>query len=289
MMAQSLKLFHQEGIPIASLYAFRESYYRKFGYEVCGSRVKISVPNNRYPKIQPILPIRRLTLSEVGLLQPCYSSFCHQRSGMNLRTEAHWNRVVGKDTSIYAAGDPIEAYLIVNHQWQFWEGQTISELIWTTERGYDAILSMAASIGINKNSIDWYEPSDGPYISRYFDQGVKANVERLVMYRVIDVPESLRAMRNKHKGEFTLAIDDSILQENSGPWHVSFSADGTRVERTKSAQIRMTIGRFTQALLGEPSLNDMIRNGTVCCENREALHSMELLLPPSPTYCTDFF
>src|SRR6476619_1643826 len=33
MMSESLKLFRSEGIPMASLYAFRESYYRRFGYE----------------------------------------------------------------------------------------------------------------------------------------------------------------------------------------------------------------------------------------------------------------
>ena len=289
MMTESLRMFRSEGVPMASLYAFRESYYRKFGYEACGSRMRISVPNSRYPNVKQSLPVKRLTLAEVGLIQPCYESFCRQRSGMNVRTEAHWNRVLGKDTSIYVAGDPIEAYVLVNHRWQFWEGQNISEVIWTTERGYETILSVMSGIGINKASVDWYEPSDGPFLQRFFDQGVSINVERLVMYRVTDVPESLKAMRNRHKGEFSIRVIDDIIPENEGPWRVSFSADGTHVEKAQKADIEMPIGIFTQALLGEPSLNDMIRNGMVCQDKREALHSMELLLPPSPTYCTDFF
>ena len=289
MMSEGLRLFHKEGYQIASLYAFRESYYRKFGYEVCGSRVRISVPNSRYPHLQPSIPIRRLTLSEISQLQPCYETFCHRRSGMNLRTEAHWNRVVGKDTSIYAAGDPIEAYLLVNHQWQFWEGQNVSEFIWITERGYESILGMLCGIGINKSAIEWYEPSDGPYLQRFFDQGVKVNAERLVMYRAVDVPECLRAIKNRHKGEFTLRVIDPIIPDNEGPWHVSYSIDGTRVEKSSKADIELSIGHFTQALLGQPSLNDMMRNGMICEKDREALHGMEILLPPCPTYCTDFF
>jgi len=288
MMSESLKLFRAEGIPMASLYAFRESYYRRFGYEACGSRVKISLPNHRYPKVEQSLPVRRLTLSEVGLLQPCYEEFSKRRSGMNIRSEGHWNRMIGANTSIYAAGDPVEAYATVNHQWQFWEGQSVSEFIWTTQRGYETMLGVLCGIGINKTAVEWYEPSDGPFLQRHFDQGVKANIERLVMYRVTDVPACLKAIKNRHKGEFTIRIIDDIIPENEGPWKVTFGVDGTTVEKTDQAKIEMPINVFTQAFLGEPSLADMARNGMICADP-DTQHAMELFLPPSPTYCTDFF
>lgn len=289
MMAEGLRLFRSEGIPMASLYAFRETYYRKFGYEACGSRVKVIVPNSRYPKLEQSLPVRRLEVSEVGLLQPCYEAFARKRSGMNVRTDIHWSRVLGKDISIYAAGDPIEAYLLINHQWQFWEGQGTSEFIWTTRRGYESILSVLCGVGINKTSVEWYEPSDGPYLTRFLDQGVKANIERLVMYRAVDVPACLRALKPSGSGSFTLMVPDNVIPENTGPWRVEFSPKGVSVEPTETADIELPIQMFVQAFLGEPSVADLVRNDLICARNLAALESLQVLLPANPTYCTDFF
>jgi predicted acetyltransferase len=289
MMTEALRLFRSEGIPMASLYAFRESYYRRFGYEACGSRVKLTLPNSRYPKLSQSLPVRRLEMADAGLLQPCYETFCRKRSGMNIRTDLHWSRVLGKDISIYAAGYPIEAYLLINHQWQFWEGQAASELVWTTRRGYDSILSILCGVGINKTSVEWYEPSDGPFIQRFFDQGVKANIERLVMYRATDVPALLRALKPEGSGEFTVLVPDNEIPQNVGPWKVEFSPKEVSVEASETADIELPIQTFVQALLGEPSLTDLIRNGLVCSKSEKALLAAQLLLPPSPTYCSDFF
>ena len=289
MMKWSVRHFREEGIPMASLYAFRESYYRRFGYEVCGSRVKITVPIEVFPRVNPQLPVRRLAQEEAAALKPCYEKFARARSGMNLRTDKHWSRVLGKDTTIYAAGDPVEAYLLVDHRWQFWEGQEISELIWCSHRGYESILSVMAGIGINKSTVEWYEPSDGPFLGCHMDHGVKVQIERLVMYRATDVPTCLRALKPMGSGDFTLSVSDPIIPENEGPWRVAFTPDGVEVEKTAAADLEMRIGLFTQALLGQPSLADFARNDLICCRNPHALEAALRLLPPSPAYCTDFF
>ena len=290
MMRWAIRRFREEGVPMASLYAFRESYYRKFGYEVCGSRIKISVPNEIFPKVKPSVPVRRLSISEAGQLQPCYEIFCHQRSGMNVRTENHWSRVIGKDTAIYVAGgNAIEAYILLDHRWQFWETQTAAELIWSTGEGYESILSMLAASGINKSSVEWYEPSDSPFLARHMDHGVKANAERLVMYRVCDVPACLRALQPKASDSFYLSVSDDLIPENEGPWHVEFSPDEVKVTKTDKCDIQLTINQFAQAFLGQPSLADFDRNGIGSAKTLEGAQAASLLLPPLPVYCADFF
>lgn len=289
MMSWGLRHFRESGIPVASLYAFRETYYRKFGYEACGSRVKITVPNSCYPKLKPCLEVRKISQENLDEIKPCYNEFACRRSGMNLRTDKHWTRVLGKDTAIYVAGSPAEAYLLVNHEWQFWQGQSALEFIWTTQAGYEAILSVLAGIGINKSGVEWYEPSDGPYLHRYLDHGVKADIERLVMYRVTDVPATLSALSTQESGEFTLAVRDEVIPENNGPWRVAFSPQGVSVEKASSASIRMDVRQFVQAFLGEPSVVDLGRNGMLDSNSPKDLQAMARLLPDSPTYCTDFF
>jgi predicted acetyltransferase len=289
MMRDALTLFREEGIPMASLYAFRESYYRRFGYEVCGSRVKITVPNGRYPKIAPTLPISRISQADAHILRPCYEAFCRSRSGMNVRTEMHWSRVLSDDIAIYVAGDPAEAYLLINHQWQFWEGQAAAEVVWNTRQGYEAILSVLTGIGINKSSIEWYEPSDSPYLALYVDQGVKASFERYVMYRVTDVPSCLKGLKTEASGSFSISVPDELIPDNAGPWHIDFSPSGIQVQPTHTADIEIPIRHFVQAVLGEPSLSDLVKHGIIGSNNRKALATAEALLPPNATYCTDFF
>src|SRR5438046_3116937 len=46
MMRWSLPALKEQGFALASLYAFRESYYRNFGYEVAGRRWEIFCPNS---------------------------------------------------------------------------------------------------------------------------------------------------------------------------------------------------------------------------------------------------
>jgi predicted acetyltransferase len=297
MMREGLRLFREEGIPMASLYAFRESYYRQFGYEVCGSRIKISVPTGRFPKIKPQEEIMRLTKEQALSLRPCYEMFCKTRSGMNMRTEAHWSRVLGDDVTIYAVGGrPANAYVLVNHQWQFWEGQAIAEVVWNQGRAYESVLSILAGIGINKSSIEWYEPRDSPFLASYMDQGVKANIERLVMYRATDVPACLRALKPLSSGSFAVSVPDDLFPENAGPWRVDFSPDGVEVTRTDKADFEIPIRNFVQAYLGEPSFDDLCRNGVAVRPLApsweafgEAARAASALMPSCPTYCTDFF
>nr|HWA84206.1 GNAT family N-acetyltransferase [Fimbriimonadaceae bacterium] len=52
MMRWALRHMRENGYVLAALYAFRETYYRKFGYEVCGLRHKVTCPTSRLPKIE---------------------------------------------------------------------------------------------------------------------------------------------------------------------------------------------------------------------------------------------
>lgn len=289
MMCWSVRRFREEGLPIASLYAFREPYYRQFGYEVCGTRLEVSVPSTRYPKLRPELDVRTVSQTEIDQLKPCYESFAKSRSGMNVRTDAHWQRVFRPEGVIYVAGDPVEAYAIMHHKGEFWQDQTVTEVVWSSQRGYRSILSVLAGIGINKTAMAWWEPSDSPFVAQYLDQGVKVWLERPIMYRVTDVPAALRSLSSKNEGEFSVAVADDLVPENRGPWQVCFGGKGVRVERCDNASLSFSVQAFTQAFLGEPSLADLARHGLVEVKDQAALASAEALLPPSPVYCTDFF
>ncbi|MCH8273658.1 MAG: GNAT family N-acetyltransferase [Armatimonadetes bacterium] len=293
MMEWSLDWMREEGFLLTSLYAFREGYYRKFGYECAGVRMRITCPNQRFPRVEPSLPVRQLTPDDWQQLEPAYARFARRYSGMNLpRHPERWKSVFGRrppDPIVYAAGDPVEAYAILRVSADFWGDETVSELVWATPEGYRSVFAALFGIGINRASLAWCEPSDGPFLATSVDQGVKAAYENPIMFRVLDVPAALGALKPQASGDFSLLVHDEGVPQNRGPWRVSFSLDGVSVEACDSAGIEMDIRHFSQAFLGEPSFAGLLGQGFVkVCREADAKSAADLLTPRA-TYCLDMF
>ncbi len=295
MMSWLVGHLRETGVPLASLYAFREPFYRKFGYEVAGKRLKITCPTNRWPRLESQLPFHRLTPADWRDLVDCYNLFAATRSGVNMRTERQWKRVLGENRqlTIYAVGEPVEAYAVVSHVTAFWTTDHLSEIVWSTRRGYEGLMCMLGGLAINKTALSWFEPSDGPFYSDYMDQGVSVAVERPIMFRVTDVPAALQALKPPKDlmGSFSFAVSDYLVEENRGPFNVNFSDGSVQVdfEPTASPDFSLDIRNFAQALLGEPNLGDLMRQGRVDVFDEQGFAEASQLLPSSSVCCLDFF
>jgi predicted acetyltransferase len=291
LMTEGLRLMKEEGYQLASLYAYRESYYRKFGYECCGSSYEILCPLDRLPKVKPTLPIRQLSPDEFALLRPCYTSFAHRYSGMNTRAhERFWPKADAEPPTVYVAGDPIEAYVVARLDPTFWNEQPIRELVWNTIEGYEACLSLFYGYAINKSAVRWTEPGDSPFMAAHLDQGVEVKAGKNIMFRVLDVRACLEALPSPRDGEFVLKVDDLQLPENAGPWLVECCGGRVSVSPASGLpDLQMNVKQFAQALLGEPSLADLLRIGLVEVGRPVAVEMAAALLKPNPTTCVDSF
>lgn len=280
------------GVPLASLYAFRETFYRRFGYEVVGKRVRIVAQAHRLPLTDADLPVRRLGWEDWPELAACYAAFARSRSGLNMRQQPwQWKRVLAenKPLTVYAFGDPVEAYVAVSHQTNFWVEQGLSEFVWSTRRGYLNALAFLRQLGMNKTSVAWFEPSDSPFYAQFLDQGVDARIERPVMFRVNNVEAALCALTCEGSGSFAVGISDSVVPENDGVWQVDWSDGAVNVEKGGEADFSLSIQAFAQALMGEPSLAELVRHELVNVHNPRRLEAAYRLLSPSATVCMDFF
>jgi predicted acetyltransferase len=282
----------QEGFPISSLYAFREAWYRPFGYEVCGRRWRVAVPADRLPASGTDLEIREARPEEWPLLEPCHGAWVERYSGMNTRTEDRWRKVLapsGKPQTILIAGSPAEAYVVLRSTAEFSGEQALTEAVWATARGYSAFLDILLKIGMNRSKVSWYEPPDLPYVIERFDSDAEVSLARPIMFRVNDVPAALRGLVPDGDGEFTLEVLDEIVPENRGPWAVRFRPGEVDVMPSREADLAMDIRAFSQALLGQPSLCALAEAGRLAVCTQEALAAASLLLPPRDVYCLEFF
>ena len=292
MMEHGIRHYREAGYELASLYPFSEKFYRKFGYETAGYKFGIKVDMGRFPRFALTLPSAKLTPADRDQIKPCYEAFAKKRSGMNLRPENQWDRIIQLDSNkaIYTVGDPIEAYAIVTHDWNFWVEQKIDEIAWTSMRGYESLLSVLSGIGINKSHLSWTEPSDSPFRHNYWDRGAElvAGIRHL-MFRVLDVPLALSRLKPASSGSFTLEVHDEHFAENRGPWRIDFSPSGVEVTRASDAGLAMDIRQFSQAFMGEPSLLTLAVNGLVEVRSASDFETATRLLSPMSVTCLDAF
>jgi len=295
LMSWLVRHMRETSTPVSSLYAFREPFYRKFGYEVAGMRLRVMCPTTRWPKFESRLPVWRTTPGGWRELTDCYAAFAGSRSGLVIRTEKQWQRVLGENRqlTVYVIGKPAEAYAVVSHSTAFWTTDHVSEVAWSTRAGYEGLLGMLEGLAINKAGLSWFEPSDGPFYFEYLDQGCQITVERPVMYRITDVPAALRGLSPSSdvSGEFVLRVEDRLIPENEGPWAVRFASGS--VEVAKAAEdpwdVSMNVRHFVQAFQGEPGIDHLLKNGIAIASTGSALNAFRTLLPPQATYCMDFF
>lgn len=292
MMAHGIRHYREAGYDLASLYAFSEKFYRKFGYEVAGYKYGIKVDMGRFPRFELTLPTRKLGPADREMIRPCYEAFARKRSGMNLRPENQWDRVIQLESNkaIYAVGDPVEAYAIVTHDWNFWVEQKVDEIAWTTMRGYESLLSVLGGIGINKTHLSWVEPSDSPYRAKFWDRGADLDASKgFLMWRVLNVPQALSRLRPDGSGTFCLEVRDEWFGENRGPWRVDFSPTGVEVTKGGDPDLVMDIRQFSQAFMGEPSLRTLAVNELIEVRSESALEEAGKLLTPMSVTCLDAF
>lgn len=292
IMRDCLAWMRSQGYPLSSLYAFRETWYRPLGYEVCGRRWKVSVPAVRLPTIASDLPTREVVSGDWRVLEPCHASWVQRYSGMNARSGDRWSKVLapaGKQHTILAAGEPVEAYVVLRSTAEFSGEQAITEAVWATPEGYRAFLSILAKIGMNRSKVTWYEPPDLPYLMEHFDSDVEVSLARPIMFRANDVAGALRALKPEAKGEFTIEVEDETLPENRGPWAVRFKPGEVEVSAAPSAEVILDVRAFSQALLGQPSFEALAASGRVKAHSERALAAVAALLPGRDVYCLEFF
>jgi GNAT superfamily N-acetyltransferase len=64
MMTWALARMCARGWQVTALHAFRESYYRRFGWECAGRRVQLTCPQWRFPRLTCGLPVQQVRLED---------------------------------------------------------------------------------------------------------------------------------------------------------------------------------------------------------------------------------
>ncbi len=284
-LMQGLVRSHAEmGMGLSCLYPFRETYYRRFGYATCGWRWQISSPAARMPQVKSDLPIRRIEPAQAAeLLNPVYDSFVSQLSGCHVRNQSAWQARFGQIApAIYAVGDPVEAYLWAKIE-GFWGDVQVGEIAWTTGAGYRGLMAVLAGLSSNQNSVTWMEPPSSPFLSLLLDQGMSASQHRPTMYRITDIKVAFAGMTSAVP--FSFEVKDPLIASNQGIW--TLGPNG--LEQGGDPCFCCSISTLTQALLGQPSLQQLGLLGEAVVLKENSFLTACHALPAQQAICMEFF
>ncbi|MBS1723839.1 MAG: GNAT family N-acetyltransferase [Armatimonadetes bacterium] len=288
LMTEVVRAMDEDGFAVSALYAYKDSYYRKFGYASCGWRWQVKCPQARLPACESNYRVRQIKTDELGALDAVYTPFIRSRSGSVLRTRQDWlHRMGKKPPMVYAIGEPLEAYLWVTLE-EFWGEANIGEMAWSTPEGYRAALGLIRSLCSNQLSAVWNEPPDGPYAAQFYDQGASLTMARPTMFRVVSVAKALGSLRTEQQGSFCVGVEDTS-EWNQGAWTVDFSPAGTEVRAGGKPGLGVSAGNLAQAVMGQPSLVSLRETGAVRVQDEAQFSAACSLLTAKPVVCMDFF
>jgi predicted acetyltransferase len=285
LMEGLLRDHHAKKIPLSCLYAFRETYYRRFGYELCGWRWENKCPADRLPKLESHLKVRRIPHQDAAQeLGPCYNDFIQKLSGCHVRGPESWQDRLGQNPpTIYAVGDPVEGYLWGSFA-GFWEDVTIGEFVWSTPEGYRALLGLLRSIASNKTGVVWIEPPVSPLQYVFRDQGITSTLHRPTMWRITHLEAALSSLDNQEP--FSFELQDGVIPQHNGVFTLQ---PGGRLEEGGAPDFSLDIRALSQAFMGQPSLTELADLGRINVLSAEGFARASRSLTPQNVVCMEFF
>jgi predicted acetyltransferase len=248
-MRVQLDDLHEQGVPVAYLWASEGTIYRRFGYGLAALNASMTLPRERTAFARPAEPVGSLRLiskeEALDVLPGLYDRVFAQRPGMFSRSRLWWeNRVLAdlperrggagelNRVLLEVDGQP-EGYALyrVNQKFEDW----VSVGSWVVPEAMGATPQATAALWRYLLDADWTAKVEAPRLPVDHElvhllaepRRMKLVVTDSLWVRLVDVAAALAA-RSYGPGEVVLELADAFCPWNEGRWRVS--AEG--VERT---------------------------------------------------------
>jgi len=259
-MTESLRIMHDRGYLLSTLYPFSFAYYRKFGYEQGYNINKASIDIDAFRSFP--FPEGNVRLWKKGDdtkdLAEVYESFIKSRNYAINRNKENWGHIL-KDpyldmTYTYIhyddKGSP-DSYIIFSPKKSDDDVAVISEFAWKTKAGLFGMFGFISGLRPQFSRIKWGVPDDID-VTSIFPEATHSNIriESDFMVRIINLQGVLERLRPLGSGKVILDIHDKSFDLNTGVYEVSWG-DGIKVNKTDaSPDISTTIETMAQLAIG---------------------------------------
>jgi len=296
----------EEGVVFSHLYPFSFDYYRKFGYEYCGTAPRYTLP---------VAPARKFpncgTAHEFiggdavrSQLIEVYEAYASRHNLMVSRTEKRWDEILnitlfGADRLYYwkNAGGCVRAWVKFKREN---DKVIIHDIAWADHESMFGILQFVGMFeGHVEKMVFRASPEVIPELYWNNPFAVETGTDWLGMNRVVNAKRALELMKKPEgEGRFTVKVEDAFAPWNSGFYAVEYGGGACRVETLpaesgadtvsgSAADIEVSERAMLQLVLGMFELEQIAHRSDVRIGgDREMLKKV---FPKKPLLLTDFF
>ncbi|HET7274217.1 MAG TPA: GNAT family N-acetyltransferase [Longimicrobiaceae bacterium] len=304
MLAAAFEQARERGDLASALYPFRISYYARMGYALAGEALQYQVPPDAFPdNPQERARVRLVATDEDRrLMYGVYDAGARLQTGQMQRTERSWGEVwsgEGGAAVVYrGTGGNAEGYAIVRYRPDLPLNERyleVTERMWLTPGARTGIYAWLSSLGDQWTSILYRaHPDEGladvlrePRLPALSAPGWglwfgSATLLRGPMFRLLNVPDALKARSVSPESEVTVSIEvaDEHIPANRGPWHIRIKegqiAVGGHNALTVDATVSLSVATLSRIFIGAITPSMAVDAGLATIDNHETLATLDV-------------
>ena len=288
------------GDGLSYLFPFSHLFYRRFGYESCMVKNRVSIPLSAFP---PTVPGGRAALYEPGDdpadIRALYDRFAEGINLMTLRSEEKWSELLALDPYVTrqylyvwhgASGAPLGYVRFAPQDEGSDKDLVASELIWASPEGLRGLLGFLGGFTAQYRRFVYRAPEflnfrlmiGEPY-------AVESRAECTGMGRVVDAGRVLETLGAPADGDAVVfRVHDDFLEWNDGTFALYADGGRARVEPARrSPSVETDVRTLAQLVAGYVSAEDCLLAGTA--EFTGDFARLSRLFPKRRVYIADEF
>lgn len=303
----------ENGRPLAMLYPFQPSFYKKMGFGLGPRLHTFRFRPSQLPVFKDTLEPVELGEEDEEVVSACYNEWAHRTHGASCDKEAYAFSFLKKEDQ-HTLGVWEEGVLTGYVTFEFRNQQgdhflqndlIVSNFFHNSIKAYQSLLQFLHNQKDQVRSI--ILPTFHERFSMILDNPCHTDEELIfsiyhktseagqgLMYRIMDIPAFLKALHGHSYGNETIRIgwriEDTLLDEQyEAVWQFE---DGKPSLTDQPAELTLELGiaEFSSLLMGCTTLDDLIYRGSVVKERTESIEkAIRLFGRPVEPECWTFF
>lgn len=292
----------EKGMVFSFLYPFSFAFYRKFGYELCYTPNRVSVPMSFF-KHYPFP--NHITMYQPGEdtsgFAAVYEAFTRDKNLSLVRGEGAWKHLLSKDPYVtrhytYLHRDEdgqADSYLMFQAEDSHGdEGNVlrVRELAWASPAGLHAMFGFLGGLSPQFDKLQWNAPR-GINVFSLFPESYEIHASRPAngMNRIVNITKAMELIKApSHAGRTVIGVFDKFLPSNTGVYAIEWESGAITVKPTdRPADLEADIETMAQLVTGYLTPDEArLKRGVAIHGNENGLRA---LFPHKDLYIMEHF
>jgi len=287
-------------VPISTLYPATVPIYRKAGYGFGGVRTFWKARLDALPQ-DGSLSAAPFTDDDVEEVNAAYELFASGTNGLVRRSADWWRRRVFNDWENRIAYRYLVreegrvtgwiVYMLAKGTGEAWRMNVdVRDLVWTTAAAGKTLLSLAALHRSTGETMTWPGPPTDPLADLIAEDPIENDGTFRWMLRLLDVPAAIEARGYSPliDASVTIAVRDSLFDENEGPWNIEVGCGQAKVFPAEQADATVDAQMLASIWSSMHRTRDAARIGGLQA-TPQAIEALELIFGGPLPWIADFF